>query len=153
MAHKLVKVVDGHIMTGDELKIVLMLEGFTVPIIEPVNTEGKPQRPTVTQSMKGLTVEQIWANTEIWKQYGRDLMEWNTLYQADLKRWDDEVKAFAGVLSEWFTLVRGTYNRTTKQYDYSTTTPLAYSYWQCAMKLTGAKKPLNGIDFICYLYF
>ena len=154
MAHKLVKLDNGRIVTGDELKVILMVEGFAIPVIEPVNVWTKPQRPTVPQSSPpGTPVEVLAANRDIWKQYGRDLTAWNTAYQADLKRWDDQVKAFAGVLAEWFTLVRGTYNRTTKQYDYSTTTPLAYSYWQAALKLTGAKKPLNGIDFICYLYF
>ena len=154
MAHKLVKLDNDRIVTGDELKAILTAEGFTIPVIGPVNAGTKPQRPTVPQSSPaGTPVEVLKANRDIWKQYGMDLMAWNQVYQTNLKRRDDEVKAFAVVLSEQFTLVRGTYNRSTKQYDYSTETPLAYSYWQCASKLTGAKKPLNGIDFICFNFF
>ena len=155
MAHKLVKLDNDRIVTGFELEVTLNTEGFTVPVIEPVNVGTKPPRPTVTKSIVGLTVDEIWANTAIWKQYGRDLQAWDIAYKADLKRRDDEVKAFAVVLSEQFTLVRGTYNRKTKTFDYSTETPLVYSFWQCALRLTGIFKPapINGIDFICYSYF
>ena len=148
MAHKLVKIENGRIVTGDELKAILTAEGFTVPFIEPVIVGGKPDRPTVQKWYLGIPPEEFNANREIWSQYNFELAAWNTAYKADLKRRDDEVKAFAVTLAERFTLVRGTYNRKTKQYDYSTKTPLAYSYWQCANYL--AFQVLNEIDFICY---
>lgn len=153
MAHKLVRLEGDRIVTGYELEITLKAEGFTVPIIEPVDTSGKPTRPTVQKWYFGIPVDEFNANREIWNQYNIALAAWNTAYKADLKRRDDEVFAFAVTLSELFTLVRGTYNRKTKQYDYSTATPLAYSYWQCASLLTGANRPENAIDFICYSNF
>jgi hypothetical protein len=149
MASRLVMLDEGKIITGDDLKTILLDMGFDVPDVVPAMRYVSPPRVTL-----------IFSDPEYkaaCDERARLMAEAYAIYMADLNRWSQDIKnvaMFLDGLFEMATEVIVGYNPNwTKKREWQIITPSKYSFEQAAQKLTGATKPLNEIDFICYNKF
>lgn len=150
MASRLVMLDGSRIITADELKPILTGIGFDVPDVAPVKKlyEYDAYKVRFTIPVTDPDYNRL---------YNEYILARNTAYnayKADLNRWQQDINDVAMFLDGIFEMatkvVVGLNPDGTKKYEWQIITPSAYTFPQAAQKLTGATKPANEIDFICY---
>jgi len=151
MKHKLVKFDNGLVITGQDLKD--LLTGFQINPIAPIIQFTKPARPSTPRWF--ITPTGVVANPE-WVAYENAFKDFNQAKAEDLLRLKSEKLQAEILLKTWFDGIVsyvevGKNPNGTKRYDWVPSE--AYKFSQCVDKLTGANRPENVIDFICFKYF
>ena len=155
MKHKLVKYTEnGEVITGQELKDYLQSINFNVQPIAPVITFTRPPKPTVQQIV--VTGTSAAMHPE-WVAYYKAFSDFKTAQAVDSARYTMEMEAAVHYLEMTFdgivSYADTGYNNPNGTRVWAWLPSTAYSYVQCAQKLTGAKRPANVIDFICFQNF
>ena len=155
MKHKLIKYTDdSQVVTGQELKDYLVSIGFNIASIAPVINFNRPPTPTVQKIV--VTGTSAAMHPE-WVAYYQAFADFKQAKAMDEARYMMEMKAavqylemtFDGIIS--YVRTGATNPNGTDIWAWLPST--AYDYEKCAMKLTGAKRPENIIDFICFQNF
>ena len=126
------------IITGQELKDILISQGFSIPVIEPAMNYLPKWAGGRRQSKDPAYIEWGIACTEVRKTCNEDFL-----------RWTNEVNAVADMLKEKFVIATLVGN------EWQLIPPI-YTFPQAAQKLTGCygrPRPVDSIDFICNKYF
>lgn len=155
MKHKLIiKRADGEIITGQELKEILVLVNFDIaPIASPPTKPANIIYPLGIKKYDKVTGVIV----PVWETYLALSAEWASLYNSEITRFQAEQAqaeqklkdTFDGIISYTKTAETDSKGRAIWKWLPATT----YNYYQCMLILTGANRPSNVIDFICFSNF